>query len=870
MATTRTRPVHGHGPGASQPPRGGSNGRGGGGNGSGGRRRPSPRKKRNPILTAIGWIFRIAVTVIVCAVVGLLIGFYIAMKNLPSSVSQIENYKPFGRTTILSSDGTVLAALFQQNRQNVTIDKIPLNLQHATVAIEDSRFYTDKYGIDIRGIGRAIFHDVHGNDITAQGGSTITQQLVRNLGIDGVGREKSITRKIKEAMLAIEISRNYSKQQILEMYLNDVYYGSGAYGVQAAAQVYFGKTVDHLDLAQCALLAGLPQRPSGPHGLSPYINKDAAKTRRDTVLARMQELGYISPDQYQQAVNEPIILAFPHPPTAGSKTYHAAYFVDYIVKQLTARYGSDFIYRGGIKVTTTLNWEMQQAAEKAVTDGLARIAYTGATDAALVSIEPQTGYIKAMVGGADYSKNQYNIVIGRRQPGSSFKPIIYTAALDSGLITENTRILDEPVSFPSGHGGQWTPHNDDDRYRGWVTAKTAVALSINTCAVRLLHKVGVDTAIRYARMMGVHAPLAPYLPLALGASAVSPLEMADVYATIENKGQRPITTGIMQITDDSGQILEDNVPKLETTSISASACTQMTDMLRAVINEGTGYIAFADGQLSGVCGKTGTTQNHQDVWFDGFTKDLVTVVWAGHPSVDPKTHRNIYGIPMSHEAFGGTVSAPIWKQFMITAVAVEEREQAKAAKLAKPKPIIIAPSSANSDSGDNSNSDNTDPDTDTNVYPGSDSTNDGTDNSATDDNSQGVVQGDTGPNTTTVWVDNATGQPVPAGSPNAHQETFAKGYAPPVPSAAPNNDTTSPDNGDDSNSTPDNSNQDQNSAPATTAAVPAAPKMVTVTVCAESGLLATKWCPETVDESFVAGSQPKRYCNIHKPPPGER
>ena len=417
------------------------------------------------------------------------------------------------------------------------------------------------------------------------------------------------------------------------MYLNAVYYGSGAYGVQAASETYFGKPVDQLDLAQCAMIAGLPQR---PNGYSPYTDKQAAETRRDEVLAHMlQEQGvvHITQQQYDAAIAEPIVLAFPKPPNETSKTYHAGYFVDYVIAYLKQHYGSDFIYQGGIRVYTTLNWQMEQQAESIAANQVHNLAYANVSQAAIICMEPQTGYIKAMVGGIDYDKSQYNITTSPRQPGSSFKPVYYTAGLDSGVINESTEVLDGPISLPGGlDGKRWTPHNDNDRYYGWVTTKTAIAQSLNCASVKVMEKVGLPTAIRYARMMGIHSPLDQVMSLALGSSGVSPLEMADVYATIDNGGLRPFPTPIEQITDDSGNVVEDNVPQLETTGISAGACAKMSDMLQAVVAYGgTAGPVLGDGSVPGAHGKTGTTQEHKDTWFDGYTKDLVTVVWAGHP-----------------------------------------------------------------------------------------------------------------------------------------------------------------------------------------------------------------------------------------------
>jgi 1A family penicillin-binding protein len=852
MATTRTRGSSTSGP----PPKG--------------RKR---RKKRNIWLVRLQQILVCFFLVFLVVTIGFVVAVARIVKEMPKSTVEIENYLPAGETLIYSSDGTVLASLFVENRQTVTIDHVPQNLQNATVAIEDSRFYTNKYGVDFRGIMRALFHNLRSGEET--GGSTITQQLVRNLGIDGIGHEKTLQRKLREAVYAFNIDRNYSKQQILEMYLNQVYYGSGAYGVEKASETYFGKPVGKLDLAQCALIAGLVQRPSA---LSPYVDKAASVTRRNIVLDRMQQLGYIDASQCSDAEAEPVVLAFPKAPSAGSRTYHANYFVDYVIKQLTDKYGPDTLYRGGLRITTTLNWQMQQAAEKAVHDGISNAGYLGATDAALVAMEPQTGYIKAMVGGVDYEKSQFNIAAyGRRQPGSSFKPIIYTAALDSGLINERTMISDSRLVLPGANGGTWIPKNDDDRYGRPVTAIDAVAMSINVPAVRLLRQVGVDTAIHYASIMGIKSPLQPYLTLALGASAVTPLEMCRMYSLIANQGILPTPIAVEKIVQSDGTLLEEDQPELETTSISVNAMKQMGDMLRAVVTYGTASRVFADGNPPDAHGKTGTTQNNTDVWFDGYTPKLACVVWAGHPTKDPKTGRPAY-VPMNGMAFGATICAPIWKQFMvasnsiIAAQTAKEAAKAKAAASASAKTASSTPLSANPPAKTTSVSA-------ISIIPRS------TDSTKPIDNSDPAAQLSSDGKNVTVWVDDATGLRATPNAPGAHQETFVIGTEPTTyadgsqvdstvttpPITKPVLSTQSPQTttGRDNNIVaPSGPPPGHTIPPSVGGQNLAAPKMVTVSICVESGMRATEWCPETIQKQFPANQIPK-YCTLHKPPPGE-
>jgi penicillin-binding protein 1A len=336
-------------------------------------------------------------------------------------------------TKIYSSDGIELASLFQEeHRERVPLDRIPENLKNATVAIEDSRFYKHA-GVDIRGISRALYQNLRHHTMV-QGGSTITQQLARNVYLT---KRKTLTRKLQEAALAVRIESQYSKDHILEVYLNQVYYGSGAYGVQTASRIYFGKDVQKLDLAQAAILAGLPRRPSY---YSPFVNIDEAAKRRNTVLQRMAELGYITRETAKEAQDEPIRLASKRP---IQRRYRAGYFIDYVVGQLIDRYGEDLVTGGGLRIYTTVNWRMQQKAEQALAEGIGKYKSKNVGQGTLVAIEPGTGHIKAMVGGTSYAETQFNRATqAYRQPGSAFKAFVYTAAIDRGVIDLDSKVLD--------------------------------------------------------------------------------------------------------------------------------------------------------------------------------------------------------------------------------------------------------------------------------------------------------------------------------------------------------------------------------------------------------------------------------------------
>ncbi|MCL6630072.1 MAG: penicillin-binding protein 1A, partial [Armatimonadetes bacterium] len=551
-------------------------------------------------------------------------------------------------------DGVVLAEVFEENREFVKLDDIPKALQDATIAIEDSRFYKH-IGIDLKGIARALYQNLRKKEIS-QGGSTITQQLARNIYLT---REKTLSRKLQEVVLALQLERNFSKQQILELYLNEVYYGSGACGVQAASKVYFGKEVKNLTLSQCALIAGLPQKPSV---YSPHENLDLAIKRRNVVLDRMAELGYITEEQCEQAKREkPKIV--PRKPT-GIARYKAPWFVTYVIQQLSDEFGADLVYRGGLRVYTTLNYEMQKAAEEALREGVRSAKYLNVTQGALVCIEPQNGYIRAMVGGVnpDFTKDQYNRVVqARRQPGSAFKAFVYTAAIDNGY-DPDYRISNARISFPGYGGKTWSPRNYDGRYGGSYTIRRAIAQSVNICAVRMANEIGIDKVIAYAGMLGIKSPLTRSLALALGASDVTPLEICSAYGVFAANGVRAEPMAVVRITTCEAGREEAVIAEYAPTTIrvlSQETARIMNDLFRGVVTSGTGRRAL---RVPKAHGKTGTTNNDRNAWFIGYTPELVAAVWVGNDDNSP-----MKGV------WGGNVCCPIWTQFMLKALDVYKR-----------------------------------------------------------------------------------------------------------------------------------------------------------------------------------------------------
>ncbi len=568
-------------------------------------------------------------------------------RNLPD-ISRMADYQPARSTRIYARDGSLLANLYKENRIWLPIDKIPAVVRQAFIANEDHNFYKH-HGVDFFGIVRAGVADLSHKRIE-QGASTITQQLARGLFYTD---QQTIARKIQEALLAMEIERYYTKDEILERYLNLIYLGSGAYGVGAAAHTYFGRGADSLTLGQAAMLAGLIAAPSD---YSPYVNLPLARERELHVLGRMVESGYITQAQADAAYAAPLQLSGLRP--AGLQGYRDPWFTTYVVDQLEKTFGKPATYEGGLQVFTTIDPAMEEIAQSAVDWGVgaAQSEGIGADEAALVALRPSTGEIVAMIGGAHFSlQNQYNRAWqAHRQPGSSFKAYVYTAAIDTGM-TPTTVIADAPVSYPMGDGTQWAPQDDDFRYMGPISLRVALAQSRNIVAVKLLQLVGVDRVIQYAHRMGVESLLEPNLSLALGTSVISPLDQASGYSTLANQGVHVTPSAFRVVKDSLGNVvLDDRFPE-QTEVVSAGTAYVMTTMLEDVINHGTGYPNAVIGRPA--AGKTGTTTNFRDAWFVGYTPDLVTAVWLGND--------NYY--PMS-ESYGGNIPARIWARFMQAAL----------------------------------------------------------------------------------------------------------------------------------------------------------------------------------------------------------
>jgi len=568
-------------------------------------------------------------------------------RNLPD-ISRMADYQPASSTRIFARDGTLLASVYKENRVWVPISRVPPIVRDAFVANEDHNFY-NHHGVDLGSIVRAAFADLTHQEF--QGASTITQQLARRLFLND---QVSLSRKVQEALLAIEIERYYTKDEILERYLNIIYLGAGAYGVDAAAHTYFGRGVDSLTLAQAAMLAGIVAAPSD---YSPFSNYALARSRQRHVLDRMVESGYATVAQADAAYDDPLGLISEQP--TGLQGYRYPYFTTYAIAQLERVFGTSAVEEGGLQAYTTLDARLQEIAQEAVTWGVGRSVAEGigAHQAALVALRPSTGEILAMVGGTGFTlNNQFNRAWqARRQPGSSFKIYDYTAAIDSGM-PASTVIDDTPVSYPMGDGTNWSPMDDDHSYMGAISLREAVVMSRNVVAVKLAERIGLDKIIGYAHRMGVTSPLEANLSLALGSSGVSVLDQASGYSTLADQGLHIDPTAFRMVKDAMGSVvLDDRVPQA-TDVVSAGTAYIMTSILEDVIAQGTGYPnAVIDRPAAG---KTGTTSNFRDAWFVGYTPDLVTAVWLGNDNYTPM-----------NESYGGNIPARIWARFMKAALA---------------------------------------------------------------------------------------------------------------------------------------------------------------------------------------------------------
>ena len=602
--------------------------------------------------SALLYLFLILTAVLTGGAAGFMI---YSVWDLPE-VKTLEEYKPSITSRVYSDNNKLLAEFFIQNRTPVVLADVPEDLIKALIATEDTRFYSH-HGIDLRGIARAFYRNIRAKRVL-EGGSTLTQQLAKVLFLTP---ERSYARKFKEIALALKIEQHYTKPEILALYLNQMYFGSGAYGVEAASQVYFGKKVKDLNVAECALLAGLPR---SPKYYSPFKSPENARGRRAYVLNRMVATGCLAPAQAEEAKKAPLPVQ-PVLKTEGP----APYFVEYVRQRVEERFGSSILYSGGLNIHTSINEELQNEAEQAVRSGLSKIearrgkkrASAIPLQAALLAIDPASGYIRAMVGGRDFSQSQFNRALqAERQPGSAFKPFIYAAALDRGFGAAD--ILDDsPLTIKVDNKKTWSPENFTRTYHGPVTMRTALALSLNVPTVRLFEKIGVDSVIAYAKKFGIKSPLSPYPSLALGSSDVTLSELTSAYAVFDNHGIRVGPVSILTINDSTGRVLYANGAAPEQV-IKPETAYLTTNLLRGVIEKGTAWKARELRRPA--AGKTGTTNDFRDAWFVGYTPSLVAGVWVGYDN-----HQSI-----GAKETGARAALPIWLEFMKKALGNSSQE----------------------------------------------------------------------------------------------------------------------------------------------------------------------------------------------------
>jgi penicillin-binding protein 1A len=554
----------------------------------------------------ISWVGKAIVLVMIWGgvILAALIGWY--AYDMPD-IRQITQPQRRPAITLLADDGTVFKRYGDLAGRYVSIHDVPPQLVHAILAIEDRRFY-DHFGIDIFGMIRAMVNNLRAGHVV-QGGSTLTQQLAKNLFLTS---ERTTRRKVQEMLLSFWLERTYSKDQILTAYLNRVYLGGGAYGVDAAADVYFGKPVSALSLRECAILAGLLRAPSR---YAPTNNPALALARAKTVLGAMVDAGYITEAESKTAISD-IPMPRRKPGAAGDGSYYADWIVDQ-VGALLEKTPQDIV------VLTTLNLKMQRNAESKIDATLAANGEkSGVEEAALVTLS-YDGAVRAMVGGRNYASSQFNRATqAMRQPGSSFKPIIYLSAIEQGMSPQEV-FVDEPIRI-----GKWTPGNYDGKYKGPMSARQALVESINTVAVRVMQRVGVSNVIETARALGITSSLGHDLSLALGTNTVTPLELTGVYAALATGGRAITPYGIKEIRGKDGTILFQREEVRYPETVPAQAVATLVDMMQDVVRYGTGRRASLGDRP--MAGKTGTSSDYRDAWFVGFTGNYITGVWMGN------------------------------------------------------------------------------------------------------------------------------------------------------------------------------------------------------------------------------------------------
>jgi penicillin-binding protein 1A len=700
-------------------------------------------------------LLALAGALVVLAAAAVLIVVWWASQDLPS-LESLSQYQPSQVSRVYSDDRQVVGQFYVERRLKAQLTDVPQHLTQAVIAVEDARFF-EHPGLDLIGIARAVWTNLRRGG-KVEGASTITQQLARSLFLSA---ERTYGRKIRELILAYKMELILSKEEILELYLNQIYFGQGAYGVVAAAQTYFGKSLAELTLGEAAMLAGLPK---SPNNYSPYKNLERAKRRQEHVLTRMEEAAFITVEQRLDALTKPLMLRRP-----GAEQV-APYFIEYVRQHLVGKYGEAMVYKGGLEIFTTLNVEMQKAAEQALNRGLReldkrqgwrgpidtqditvlpepgspepqdkplqpgeivqgvvtkigrdtvqvqvgsvvgqmtfddmawakrrlkgrdpvkdavtlptvknllkpgdvievslkkveknttyfQLEQTPVVEGALVALDPRNGSIRAMVGGYDFARSEYNrVVTARRQPGSAFKPIIYAAAFSEGL-SPSTVVMDSPVIYENEEDPEktWKPENYGKRFHGPVSLREALIYSHNVATVKLLERIGIKPVVEFAKTLGIAGPLNQDLSLALGSSGLTPLEMVSAYAVFANQGYRLQPYAVSTVQDANAQPLEQILFEPQQV-ITKETAYLITNVLEDVIQKGTGQLARTIERS--VAGKTGTTNDFTDAWFIGYTPSLATAVWVGFDDIRT----------LGETESGAHAALPIWLEFMQAAL----------------------------------------------------------------------------------------------------------------------------------------------------------------------------------------------------------
>jgi penicillin-binding protein 1A len=597
------------------------------------------------------------------ALAGGLVGLAISFRNLPD-VRSLQGYVPSETAYIYDINGKLLLSLHdEENRDVVPLNQISPHLKRAVLAIEDSNFYHHR-GINPIGIGRAMLANYQAGR-TVEGASTLTMQLIKNLFLTP---EQAVSRKISEAVLAMRLEQIFNKNEILDMYLNQVYWGHNTYGAETAARSYFNKSAADLTLAESAMMAGIIQ---APESYSPFIDLELAKKRQATVLKRMLELGWITQAEHDTALQQKIRLG----KITSFQRSASPYITDTVIQELVRRYGQETVIKGGMRVQSTLDLRMQNIAEAAVRRGHERITWSGirADQMALVAIDPRTHFIKAIVGGVDYKRSQFNRATqALRQPGSAFKPFVFYTAFATGEYTPDSSVTDKPVTYMDGPE-PYSPQNYDRTFAGAMSIRSALAASRNIPPIVLGQRVGLNKVIEVCRTLGIKSPILPVISLPLGSVDLTPVEIVAAFATFANNGWQSDTTAILQVTDNAGTVLLDNTPRPKLV-LDPWAAASLNSAMQSVITSGTGTSAQIGRPAAG---KTGTTSSARDIWFVGYVPQLAAGVWAGNDDYSP----------IGQGASGGGYVAPVWADFMAEALQNTPAESfTPADEFERPKP----------------------------------------------------------------------------------------------------------------------------------------------------------------------------------------